>query len=567
MAQIFGKLIMTLEGFEGIEFVLEKPHVTLGRATINEIVLLHDAKVSRHHARIDRNETGFTIVDLGSTNGTFVNGKRVLSAALAPGDLVRLGDTLLRFETGLPRIEPDFISLNSESELDTTLCRATLSMTLKPTEIPRIAVRTPDKTWEVEMSGEVLTIGRDPESDIFLDQPMVSRHHARIERRGEAFLIRDLGSTNGTFVENRRTDEHPLRDCDAIGIGNARLVFKHKFSSEDLTLTDLPKGPQKAKRHPVVFVPGLTGSELWRGSERVWPNAKLFFTHPQELRLSESNPLEARSVVSEVVIVPNLIKLDRYSRLSDYLEESLGYERGRDLFEFPYDWRQDCRLAAQQLAQATDTWKISPPVVIIAHSMGSLVSRYYVERLGGKKKVGRMIFLGGPHYGSPQALMTLLFGPKFLPFGLLGERLREVISTFPSMYQLLPIYACAEDQQKQSIHLLSDEMWLLDEQRPFLKMARDFRKELGTHCRVPSVSIFGYGIKTITKIKVKRNAEGGWQNVDFEAEEGGDSTVPEQSAIVEGSEIHPVQQSHGALYVDPDVKKRLKVELTRPSKE
>jgi hypothetical protein len=160
--------------------------------------------------------------------------------------------------------------------------------------------------------------------------------------------------------------------------------------------------------------------------------------------------------------------------------------------------------------------------------------------------------------------MTLLFGPKLLPFGLLGERLREVISTFPSMYQLLPIYACAEDQKKQSIDLLFDETWLLEEQRPLLRTAREFRKELGTHCSVPSISIFGYGIKTVTRVKVKRNPQGRWQNVDFDLEESGDATVPEQSAIVEGSEIHPVQQDHGTLYVDRDVKKRLKVELTRP---
>jgi len=68
----------------------------------------------------------------------------------------------------------------------------------------------------------------------------------------------------------------------------------------------------------------------------------------------------------------------------------------------------------------------------------------------------------------------------------------------------------------------------------------------------------------VTRVKVQRNPQGRWQNVDFDLEESGDATVPEQSAIVEGSEIHPVQQDHGTLYVDRDVKKRLKVELTRP---
>jgi len=117
-------------------------------------------------------------------------------------------------------------------------------MTLRDTEVPRFAIHTPGKTWEVTMTGETLTIGRDPQSDIALDQPMVSRHHARIENRAETFIIRDLGSTNGTFV-GAASEEHTLRDCDAILIGNGRIVFKHKFSSEDLTLTDLPKGPRR----------------------------------------------------------------------------------------------------------------------------------------------------------------------------------------------------------------------------------------------------------------------------------------------------------------------------------
>jgi len=74
-----------------------------------------------------------------------------------------------------------------------------------------------------------------------------------------------------------------------------------------------------------------------------------------------------------------------------------------------------------------------------------------------------------------------------------------------------------------------------------LRTAGEFRGELGAHCGVPSISFFGYGIKTVTRVKVKRNLQGRWQNVDFEVEEGGDATVPAQSAIVEGSEIHPIQ--------------------------
>jgi hypothetical protein len=63
---------------------------------------------------------------------------------------------------------------------------------------------------------------------------------------------------------------------------------------------------------------------------------------------------------------------------------------------------------------------------------------------------------------------------------------------------------------------------------------------------------------------VKRNPQGRWQNEDFDVEGDGDAAVPEQGAIVEGTEIHPVQQAHGTLYVERVVKKQLNVELTRP---
>jgi len=62
---------------------------------------------------------------------------------------------------------------------------------------------------------------------------------------------------------------------------------------------------------------------------------------------------------------------------------------------------------------------------------------------------------------------------------------------------------------------------------------------------------------------VRRDSEGRWEKVDLALEPGGDNTIPERSAVLEGSEIHPVQQYHGALYVDNDVKMRLKLELTR----
>ena len=80
---------------------------------------------------------------------------------------------------------------------------------------------------------------------------------------------------------------------------------------------------------------------------------------------------------------------------------------------------------------------------------------------------------------------------------------------------------------------------------------------------MPSVSIFGYGLDTILHVKIHRAADGHWEKVDFVEDKAGDLSVPSGSAVLKKSEIHPVFQEHGSLYVDDDVKMRLKVELTR----
>ncbi|HEX6277940.1 MAG TPA: ATP-binding protein [Polyangiaceae bacterium] len=82
-----------LEGLEGPaqghKFRVET-HATLGRSP-DSTIMIDDAEVSRHHARLVRSAAGFEIEDLGSRNGTFVNGARVARHLLAPGDKVRLG--------------------------------------------------------------------------------------------------------------------------------------------------------------------------------------------------------------------------------------------------------------------------------------------------------------------------------------------------------------------------------------------------------------------------------------------------------------------------------------------
>jgi hypothetical protein len=83
--QSFGKLVLTLADGRAQEFELAKSSITLGRATTNDIALA-DAKISRVHARVECDRAGCVITDLGSANGTRVNGATVERATLAPGD-------------------------------------------------------------------------------------------------------------------------------------------------------------------------------------------------------------------------------------------------------------------------------------------------------------------------------------------------------------------------------------------------------------------------------------------------------------------------------------------------
>ena len=562
MTNSYGILSLSLPGGAEQEFTLGKANVTLGRALTNDVVL-PDPRVSREHARLECSAEGCTLVDLGSANKTRVNGTIVARARLAPGDLISMGESNMRFTLTPARVEPEMTLIESEAALDATLADMTLSMALNDTEAPRLAVHTPRDTWELPFTGDLVTIGRHSSNDVVIDHAKVSREHARIERAGDGdFILQDLNSTNGTWLRGDRVERVVLQDGDLVRIGDAQLVFKRGFTSADLTLMD--GGLVKpAARRPVVFVPGLMGSELWLGNERVWPNVKYLFKNPEIYRLPAEAPLEPRGVLNEIVIVPNLVKLEQYNRLGDYLVEELGYRREVDLLEFAYDWRRDVRQTARKLAEAIEKWGVSAPITLIGHSLGTMVSRYYVEHYGGKRKVERLILLGGPHHGVPKAATSLLIGPNILPFGLLGERLRQVVATFESSYQILPTYLCVHDQQGRQINILEDESWISDERKALLRAGREFRRELGTRSSVPAISVFGYGLKTIMNLHVKRDAQGRWSSVDYDTAESGDSTVPESSAVMEGTEIHPVQQYHGSLYVDNDVKMRLKLELTR----
>ena len=84
---------------DGVSTALAKPSVTIGRLPESDVVV-EDAGVSRQHARIRRTESGFVLTDLGSTNGTMVNGEPIQEHVLEHGDRITIGETELEFRSG-----------------------------------------------------------------------------------------------------------------------------------------------------------------------------------------------------------------------------------------------------------------------------------------------------------------------------------------------------------------------------------------------------------------------------------------------------------------------------------
>ncbi|HYU59321.1 MAG TPA: FHA domain-containing protein [Solirubrobacterales bacterium] len=169
--------------------------LTLGRGDDNDVVL-GDERASRHHARIRRSDGSFAIEDLGSRNGTYLNGERLdgESRPLEPGDSIGIGDQKLRFLGG------------QETRIASR-------------ELPVIGIQ------KVVFEGERLSIGRDPVNDVVLADPNVSRFHAEVVRDGDAVELTDLGSRNGTRLNGELATTGALQAGTEIGIGPYRLVF------------------------------------------------------------------------------------------------------------------------------------------------------------------------------------------------------------------------------------------------------------------------------------------------------------------------------------------------------
>ena len=88
-----------------------------------------------------------------------------------------------------------------------------------------IVTRGPKRGSRILLDQPVTLAGRHPDSDIFLDDITVSRRHAEIAQEGDGFVVRDVGSLNGTYVNRERVEECELVDGDELQVGKYKLAF------------------------------------------------------------------------------------------------------------------------------------------------------------------------------------------------------------------------------------------------------------------------------------------------------------------------------------------------------
>lgn len=262
---------------EGKEYVIYKATTVIGRSEFADIPVFQDPDVAAEHARITTQGRRHTIQDMGSNFGTSVNGQVISQhEILKDGDQIVVGKTRFLFRdkatarsyaaphayTAGPQIPPvggpvcpfcgqakdaagncgctvGAAAPPSQATVQQTVQQPAPNAVTTPISVPTVqpdapgvgprlvAVAGPFQGHTFVLKSGETHIGRDASKDIALSADnTVSRDHARISREVTCFAIYDVGSTNGTFVNNQKITQHNLADGDLIQIGSSKFRFE-----------------------------------------------------------------------------------------------------------------------------------------------------------------------------------------------------------------------------------------------------------------------------------------------------------------------------------------------------
>lgn len=173
---------------------LHEREVVAGRDPECDIVV-PDEQVSRRHCLIQRTGKDYVVKDLGSSNGTLLNGRKITRATLSDGDEIRVGSAVIIFDR-------------------------------TPGKAFSLVVYHGGKPERFPLGRNVVTIGRSTRNKIVLSDHAISLIHAEVAPVEGGYVVRDLKSTNGTLVNGRRIREVRLRPGDKIGFGLSQIEIE-----------------------------------------------------------------------------------------------------------------------------------------------------------------------------------------------------------------------------------------------------------------------------------------------------------------------------------------------------
>jgi pSer/pThr/pTyr-binding forkhead associated (FHA) protein len=226
--------------------------VRIGRRAGLEIQLPF-ATVSGLHARIYRQGSEWGVLDMGSSNGTFVGQTRLplgVPRVLKAGDVVKVADVSLTFEGELGA-SPAAASAGAGPESTATLARRLVNdmfQSVGGAEVAKVLVASGPASGQsltLALPDRTYRIGRSPDCDLVLPDDDVSREHAAFEKRWQGVFVKDLGSKNGVQIEGQKIrGERRLRHGDVLLVGTTQLRIE---DPEEKYLRDMDDKDRSAR--------------------------------------------------------------------------------------------------------------------------------------------------------------------------------------------------------------------------------------------------------------------------------------------------------------------------------
>jgi pSer/pThr/pTyr-binding forkhead associated (FHA) protein len=228
-------LTLVVQGREVRKFVLNPAVTTIGRAQDNDIVI-NNLALSRRHAEVSLKNGRFAVQDLGSQNGVFVNSERIRSArVLADADTITLGTYHFVFSEQSP--DPDIRAARKKPEV--TQLEEPEDPVAEQEEAAPDAPLLVLKYNDVELqrftlSSERCLVGRAKDCDVQIAERRLSRRHCEIIRDSGGFVVQDLGSQNGTYVNRKRIQgSYALKHGDILNFAEYSILYLANVSDYD----------------------------------------------------------------------------------------------------------------------------------------------------------------------------------------------------------------------------------------------------------------------------------------------------------------------------------------------